>query len=95
MLAHAEDCRPFGMTDSRLSELERTSTAFNQYKTENAQKKPEVKDSVRRDAILAMQEPFMQQIVSGQKNHEFRRYRINPTVERVWFYRTAPHLSIE
>lgn len=32
----------------------------------------------------------MQQIVRGEKNHEFRKYLIAPTVERIWFYLNAP-----
>ena len=36
----------------------------------------------------------MQQIIDGQKNYEFRRYRLDPEVKRIWFYRTAPHSSI-
>ncbi|CAL1707544.1 unnamed protein product [Somion occarium] len=32
----------------------------------------------------------MQQIVRGEKNYEFRRYRIASTVCRVWFYLNAP-----
>lgn len=46
------------------------------------------------DAILPMNDPYMEQIITGQKNHEFRRYRLNPSVRRLWFYRTAPHSSI-
>lgn len=45
---------------------------------------------IRPDAILPMQEPH-----SGVKNYEFRTYLINCNVERIWFYRTAPHSSIE
>lgn len=37
----------------------------------------------------------MQQIVDGKKNYEFRKYCLKPSVKRVWFYRTAPHSSIE
>lgn len=37
----------------------------------------------------------MQQIVDGQKNYEFRKYLLKPSVKRIWFYRTAPHSSIE
>jgi hypothetical protein len=36
----------------------------------------------------------MDQIVSAIKDHEFRRYRISPTVKRVWFYVTAPESQI-
>lgn len=50
---------------------------------------------IRRDVILPMQEPYMQQIVTGMKTYEFRKYLINRNVERIWFYRTAPHSSIE
>lgn len=37
----------------------------------------------------------MQQIASGVKTFEFRKYRIADSVKRIWFYRTAPHSSIE
>ena len=46
------------------------------------------------DVILPMQEPYMTQIVDGRKNYEFRKYRLKPSIKRVWFYRTAPHSSI-
>lgn len=36
----------------------------------------------------------MQQIVSRQKDHEFRRRRFPSTVTRVWFYETAPTSAI-
>ncbi|KAI9670318.1 MAG: hypothetical protein M1831_006532 [Alyxoria varia] len=51
--------------------------------------------TLKTDVILPMQEPYMQQIVDGLKNHEFCKYLITPTVERIWFYRIAPHSSIE
>jgi predicted transcriptional regulator len=37
----------------------------------------------------------MQQIVQGTKTYEFRKYRLKPSIKRIWFYRTAPHSSIE
>ncbi|KAJ5084203.1 hypothetical protein NUU61_008782 [Penicillium alfredii] len=46
------------------------------------------------DAILPMQDPYMNQIINRTKNHEFRKYRLKPEVKRIWFYRTAPHSSI-
>lgn len=46
------------------------------------------------DAILAMQDPYMTQIVDGVKNYEFRKYRISHSVQRIWFCRTAPYSSI-
>jgi len=47
------------------------------------------------DVILPMREPYMQQIVTGEKTYEFRKYCLKPSIERIWFYRTAPHSSIE
>lgn len=38
-------------------------------------------DAIRRDAILPMQEPYMQQIVTGEKTYEFRKYLINRNVD--------------
>lgn len=46
------------------------------------------------DVILPMQDPYMDQIIDGTKNYEFRKYRLKPSVKRIWFYRTAPHSSI-
>ena len=50
--------------------------------------------SVHTDVILAMQDPYMAQIVDGRKNYEFRKYCLKSSVKRIWFYRTAPHSSI-
>ena len=46
------------------------------------------------DIILPMRDPYMEQIVDGTKNHEFRKYRLKSGIRRVWFYRTAPHSRI-
>ena len=40
--------------------------------------------------MLYLQDEYMQQIVRGEKNYEFRRYLIQPSVQRVWFYLNAP-----
>ncbi|KAL7946212.1 hypothetical protein V8C42DRAFT_319893 [Trichoderma barbatum] len=49
--------------------------------------------SSRTDMILALNDPYMQQIIDGSKTYEFRKYNMIG-VERVWFYRTAPHSAI-
>ncbi|RMD43092.1 hypothetical protein DV735_g2029, partial [Chaetothyriales sp. CBS 134920] len=36
--------------------------------------------------ILPMQEPYMQQIVDGEENYEFRKYCLKPSVKRIRFY---------
>ena len=51
--------------------------------------------STKSDVILPMQEPYMQQIVTGEKTYEFRNYCLKESVERIWFYSTAPQSSIE
>lgn len=48
------------------------------------------------DAILPMiADPWMEQIISGQKTYEFRKTRIRPSVKRIWFYLTSPHSCIK
>ncbi|SPJ79106.1 uncharacterized protein FTOL_07497 [Fusarium torulosum] len=47
----------------------------------------------RSDMILAMTDPYMQQIIDGTKTYEFRKYNM-ASIQRVWFYRTAPHSAI-
>ena len=42
-----------------------------------------------------MRQPYMQQIVDGEKTYEFRKYCLKPSVKRIWFYSTAPQSSIE
>lgn len=42
-----------------------------------------------------MHDPYMQQIVTGEKTYEFRKYRLAQSVERIWFYSTAPKSRIE
>ncbi|TVY13529.1 hypothetical protein LARI1_G008157 [Lachnellula arida] len=56
---------------------------------------PETIASLITDVILAIQEPYMQQMIDGEKTYEFRKYRLPQTVERVWFYSTAPHSQIQ
>lgn len=41
-----------------------------------------------------MQDPYMDQIIDGRKNYEFRKYCLSSEVRRIWFYRTTPHSSI-
>jgi len=48
----------------------------------------------RTDVILPMTDNYMQQIIRGEKNYEFRRYLIASSVQRVWFYLNAPFSHI-
>ena len=46
------------------------------------------------DVILPMRNYDMQQIIQRTKTYEFRRYKLNSSVQRVWFYLNAPHSHI-
>ena len=45
--------------------------------------------TARTDVVLPMTDDYMQQIVRGEKNYEFRKYRIAPTVST-----SSPRFSI-
>ncbi|EQB54676.1 hypothetical protein CGLO_05453 [Colletotrichum gloeosporioides Cg-14] len=45
------------------------------------------------DMILAMRDPYMQQIINRTKTYEFRKYNMEG-IKRIWFYRTAPYSAI-
>ncbi|KAL3466431.1 PUA-like domain-containing protein [Aspergillus heterothallicus] len=57
-------------------------------------KAPGISSNGHSDVILPMQDPYMDQIVNGTKNYEFRKYLLKSSVKRIWFYRTAPHSEI-
>lgn len=49
---------------------------------------------VQTDVILCIKPEFVRLIVKGDKNHEFRKYKLKDSVRRLWFYETAPTSSI-
>jgi len=51
--------------------------------------------AIKTDVILSIREPYMQQMIDGEKNYEFRKYRLPSTVERIWFYSVSPRSRIE
>lgn len=60
---------------------------------------PRLASKLTTDVILPMTNspaaPYMDQITSGEKTYEFRKYRLNSSVQRVWLYVTAPASRIE
>jgi len=46
------------------------------------------------DVILPTSDEWIQRILTGEKNFEFRKYLIPPTVERIWFYVKVPFSCI-
>ena len=49
----------------------------------------------RTDIIIAIHPEHVTNIVSGTKNHEFRRYLLPSTVQRLWIYETNPTSAIK
>lgn len=44
----------------------------------------------RSDIIISIHPEHVKNITDGRKTHEFRDYRISPTVSRIWIYMTRP-----
>ncbi|POS80223.1 hypothetical protein DHEL01_v201382 [Diaporthe helianthi] len=49
----------------------------------------------RSDIIISIHPEQVEQIVEGQKTHEFRNYRIPQTVSRIWIYLTRPVCALK
>ncbi|KAF8491960.1 hypothetical protein JB92DRAFT_3004774 [Gautieria morchelliformis] len=49
---------------------------------------------VNSDIFISIKGPHMDNIVSRAKNHEFRKYLIPETVERMWFYVSSPDQTL-
>jgi len=46
------------------------------------------------DTILTIKPHFAELIAKREKNHEYRKYELRDTVERLWLYQTAPVSAI-
>ncbi|KAJ4007602.1 hypothetical protein NW752_010268 [Fusarium irregulare] len=46
-------------------------------------------DSVKTDILLAIRHEHLANIISREKNHEYRKYRLKDGVCRLWLYETA------
>ena len=53
-------------------------------------KRKSKEDRVYTDTILTIKPEFAQMIEKREKNHEYRKYELRDTVERLWLYETAP-----
>jgi predicted transcriptional regulator len=85
MIAQPQKSKPRAPT-------KRVKTIKRVQKTKRA---PPAAPTPRHDVILAIRDIHMQRIITGEKTYEFRPYLLPRTVQRVWFYRTSPHQSIE
>ncbi|KAJ6601277.1 hypothetical protein DFH09DRAFT_559656 [Mycena vulgaris] len=48
----------------------------------------------KRDILISIKTPHMNNIVSRAKDHEFRKYLISRTVERMWLYVSSPDQTL-
>ncbi|KAL7277587.1 hypothetical protein ACG7TL_008514 [Trametes sanguinea] len=51
-------------------------------------------DRVLTDVVLSIKSEFTQLISERKKNHEYRKYRLKDSVNRLWLYETAPTSAI-
>jgi len=47
------------------------------------------------DIVLAIKPEFAKAICTKKKNHEYQKYKIEPTVTRFWLYETEPINAIQ
>ena len=46
------------------------------------------------DVVLTIKPEFVKLLAAQTKNHEYRKYKLRDTVERIWLYETAPTSAI-
>ncbi|KAI8978238.1 hypothetical protein BD414DRAFT_494999 [Trametes punicea] len=51
-------------------------------------------DRVQTDVVLSIKPEFTKLISERKKNHEYRKYKLKETVDRLWLYETAPTSAI-
>ena len=50
--------------------------------------------SQRADILMSIKPDHMRNIVSRLKTHEYRKYLLPGSVQRIWFYTTAPDQEV-
>ena len=51
-------------------------------------------DRVFTDVMLAIKSEFVDLMQERKKNHEFRPYKLRPTVHRMWLYESSPRCAV-
>lgn len=77
-----------------LAAPEPSSSASSKSKTKSKSKSKSKSDRVYTDAVLTIKPEFMELIAKREKNHEYRKYELRDTVERIWLYVIAPVSAI-
>ncbi|KAI8854797.1 hypothetical protein BC829DRAFT_486105 [Chytridium lagenaria] len=78
-------------SDSTLKANDEPTTSSS---VPRANRQPQSKSPVYTDAIMAIKPEYVALIVDRKKNHEFRKYRLRPTTERLWLYESSPVCAI-
>ncbi|KAH9918137.1 uncharacterized protein B0H18DRAFT_883034 [Fomitopsis serialis] len=52
-------------------------------------------DRVFTDVVLTIKSEYVVLIRERRKNHEFRSYKLRPSVQRLWLYESAPRCAIQ
>ncbi|KAG9257377.1 uncharacterized protein F5Z01DRAFT_384352 [Emericellopsis atlantica] len=50
--------------------------------------------ATKHDIFMSIKPAHMENIASGLKNHEYRKYKLPDEVRRIWFYTTAPTSAV-
>lgn len=84
------------MTLTGLPATTSTSEASSKSKSKSKSKsaKANATPRVYTDAVLTIKPEFATLIAKREKNHEYRKYELRDTVERLWLYETAPTSAI-
>ncbi|KAF8204433.1 hypothetical protein K438DRAFT_1932445 [Mycena galopus ATCC 62051] len=51
-------------------------------------------DRDREDILISIKTPHMNNIAARSKNHEFRKYLVSRTVQRMWLYVSSPDQTL-
>ncbi|KAL0960899.1 hypothetical protein HGRIS_005908 [Hohenbuehelia grisea] len=62
-------------------------------KSRNRRTKASV-ETRKSDILISIKTPHITNIVARVKDHEFRKYLISPSVQRMWFYVSAPDQTL-
>ncbi|KAJ5980601.1 hypothetical protein N7481_007899 [Penicillium waksmanii] len=79
------------VTSPKLDKAARVSKKSPPSKPKSKAKstRPEASDRVLTDVLMAIRPVHLGNIISQQKNHEYRKYRLRDGVRRLWFYETS------
>ncbi|KDQ54799.1 hypothetical protein JAAARDRAFT_71603 [Jaapia argillacea MUCL 33604] len=86
---------PATRTSKSSTQLTLTGEPVKQPAVSKSKSKSKTKqERVETDVIISIKPEFAHLISTREKNHEYRKYKLKDSVERMWFYETAPTSAI-